>query len=1158
MRSHALFKNSHCKKRRNRQESDPIIGFTFMTISDQRERDKALDPTQSFIVQAPAGSGKTELLTQRFLRLLSCVKTPEEILAITFTRKAAFEMRARIIQALQKAAESNEPPSESHAQKTWMLAKNALKNDAQYHWHLIDNPNRLQIQTIDAFCTSLIQQTPLISHFGSQLNINENAKTLYQKAVRNLLSALTDQALPWKTALTQLLLHLDNRLDKVEKLLIEMLAKRDQWLPHIVYTHHQTRLDPEQSRQKLENSLLSINQDCLNNLHDYVSHHLPETFPDELLPLLRFASQHIEKDSPIQALAACENFPDHSLAGKEIWRGIAQLLLTDKNTWRKSLNKAVGFPESKLKIEAEFFKQQKANLKALIETLQAHEIFRETLIELKNLPPLRYTESEWALLLALFELLPIATAQLMLTFQENHETDFIELAQTILKTLDTAEEPSNLLLMLDNKIQHILIDEFQDTSITHFRLIEQLTAGWTGQDGRTLFIVGDPMQSIYRFRNAEVGLFLRTQHESIGAIHLTPLVLSANFRSQKNLIDWFNATFSAIFPCIENVSEGAVKSAAAEPVHPATSETVQMHPLFEDQHESEGPYIATLIQSIQQKNPTETIAILVRARSQLTDILASLRQCHIDYQAVDIDSLKESPVVRDLLALTKVLLHPIDTIAWLSILRAPWCGLTLSDLHRVAQFNLEEPFWKKIYTPEIRAALSDSGQKRLKTLSDILSSSLSKRGTHSLRDWIYDTWIALNAPAYLTHPADLNHAEQYFTLLEQLDEGGDILDFDSLEEKLEALYAAPDTLSDHPVQVMTIHKAKGLEFDTVILPQLQASIKSNTKQLLLWMEIPRAQAGDDLVLAPIEISSTKKGSIYDFLTKKNNQKNNYELLRLFYVAVTRAKKQLHLIGTVKSTQENIPASKTFLTYIGNGFNQAMMNRPKKIVADTYPKTSITSTQFVRFTDDYFQSIPISQMPLPISKKSLSSTTATNDPAHLIAQRTGDLIHHVLKQISLDGIDQWPLEKISCLNNHWKNWLLQHDVLPGFIQGAYEKTQRAIKNSLADPRGRWILSTHPEAHSEYALSYIEQNTLKRVIIDRTFIDESGNRWIIDYKTSSPQQESLEIFLQKEKAVYQTQLENYAFVLHALHAPLGVKKLAARFALYFPIIPAWIEW
>src|SRR5689334_6400985 len=119
-------------------------------IPDHSERVKALDPSQSFIVQAPAGSGKTELLTQRFLVLLSCVKQPEEILAITFTKKSAAEMRARIIESLKRAAHEGEPDS-AHAKKTWQLAKNVLTRDQSFNWNLLANPNQLRIQTIDSF-----------------------------------------------------------------------------------------------------------------------------------------------------------------------------------------------------------------------------------------------------------------------------------------------------------------------------------------------------------------------------------------------------------------------------------------------------------------------------------------------------------------------------------------------------------------------------------------------------------------------------------------------------------------------------------------------------------------------------------------------------------------------------------------------------------------------------------------------------------------------------------------------------------------------------------------------------------------------------------------------------------------------------------------------
>ena len=124
-------------------------------IADQRERDRALDVSRSFIVQAPAGSGKTTLLVQRYLRLLEVAKKPEEVLAITFTRKAAAEMRKRVLDGIPNPA---------------------------------DIAHRLRIMTIDAFCASLTRQLPVLSRFGAQPAIVEDASALHAEAARRTLA----------------------------------------------------------------------------------------------------------------------------------------------------------------------------------------------------------------------------------------------------------------------------------------------------------------------------------------------------------------------------------------------------------------------------------------------------------------------------------------------------------------------------------------------------------------------------------------------------------------------------------------------------------------------------------------------------------------------------------------------------------------------------------------------------------------------------------------------------------------------------------------------------------------------------------------------------------------------------------------------------------
>ncbi|MPT41640.1 MAG: nuclease, partial [Achromobacter sp.] len=112
---------------------------------DHAARAAALDPTRSFLVQAPAGSGKTELLTDRILALLATVNRPEEIVAITFTRKAASEMHARVLSKLRRGLDG--PPEAMHERRSWELARAALARNAEQGWHLLDHPARLAIRT---------------------------------------------------------------------------------------------------------------------------------------------------------------------------------------------------------------------------------------------------------------------------------------------------------------------------------------------------------------------------------------------------------------------------------------------------------------------------------------------------------------------------------------------------------------------------------------------------------------------------------------------------------------------------------------------------------------------------------------------------------------------------------------------------------------------------------------------------------------------------------------------------------------------------------------------------------------------------------------------------------------------------------------------------
>src|SRR4051812_440121 len=731
-------------------------------LADQLARDAALDPERSFIVQAPAGSGKTELLVKRYIRLLGTVEKPEEIVAITFTIKAAAEMRERVLEKLPNAAEI---------------------------------AHRLRIQTFDALCAALTRQMPVLSRFGAQPQIVEDARLHYREAARRTLKDLSPSA-------EALLAHLDNNIDTATALIGSMLAKRDQWL-------RKTGAAP--TRSELESCLRSER------------------------------SRLLAKARVLHPQASAE---------------FAEAMLTKKNSWRKKIPEATA--------------------------LSGNEPLRQALSDLLRMPPERYSDAQWQVLQSLIELLPLAAAQLRVVFAERSEADFTEIAQGAVRALGTAEAPTDLLLSMDARVRHLLVDEFQDTSFSQWELLVLLTSGWQPNDGRTLFLVGDPMQSIYRFRDAQVALFLKAQSEGLGSVHLKSLALTTNFRSHAGLVDWFNDTFSQILPAAADPVSGAVCYSAATP-HPekprpgGTAVTWSNSP--DRGHEARS--VVELVRRAEGRT-----AILVRNRDALAEIVPALRSAGIRFRAIEIEQLGEKQVVQDLYAIARALTHLGDRVAWLSLLRAPWIGLALSDLYQIAAADRFATVWELI-----------QDNLFLANFRSVLGPALAERGRGNLRDRVEGVWLALGGPACVENETDLEDAEIFLDELSKLEAAGSPPDFAALAGSLSELYAVPDVAtSDDDLQIMTIHKAKGLQFDTVIVPGLDKVSGTDDSPLFLWKELvfgeglqdkgAAASAVTGLLLAPIKETGADKDPVYEYLRRLDRAAEDAETARLLYVAAT--------------------------------------------------------------------------------------------------------------------------------------------------------------------------------------------------------------------------------------------------------------------------------
>lgn len=962
-------------------------------IPDQSQRERALDASQSFIIQAPAGSGKTGLLTQRYLRLLSTVKRPESIVAMTFTRKAAAEMKERVQCALADAAKKTKV-RDAYARRTRDLAAAALEADRKHGWNLQSDPGRLQIQTIDSLCAMLTRQMPVISEFGGVGKVVENARDLYHIAARRMLAQLTESTRENAELFRRAALHFDNDIARLERQIAQMLEKRDQW---------------------------------------------------------------------------------RSLSSE----GDAQLV----QDFRRLLD-------------------------------EAHEALRAV-------------------------------------FRERSAVDFTEVTRAAIRALGTPEQPSDLLYWLDYRIQHVLVDEFQDTSRAQYDLVEALTEQWSEGDNHTLFVVGDPMQSIYRFREAEVSLFLKCWlNGRLGAVRLERLRLAANFRSTPEIVRWTAATFAPIM-AEDNEAEGAVKLEAAEAVRPPSESAPALIPFIADDGRQEAREIVRILEDLPHK---ATAAILVRSRSQIAAILPALRGAGITYEAVEIDELKEQQHIIDLMSLARALVHVGDRVAWLACLRAPWCGLSLADFSVLAESDRERAVLDLLSDPERIAALSSEGRSRAVRVQEILSAAVANVGRIRLRQLVEQVWVELGGPAILHETNQQEDVDCFLKLLEDFDEGGIVRDFSLLQERLAYLYARP-AADGASVQVMTIHQAKGLEFHTVIIPQLGRTAKSTERELLVWVEGP-----DGLTIAA-QPQQGGEDAAYEDINATIRKKEQHELKRLFYVGCTRAINQLYLLGSVKLNKN------------GTGFNKASSNSFLGLIWDT--AQPVFDAAFRRRAPAQASLFDAAGQPRRILRRLPSGWRAPVFDAsiawkpelqHATAsermrtyewvtdtrRHAGTVVHEVLKRVAREGAEAWTAERVDALSPVVRSELLRLGVARADVAGASSQVVRAVRNTLSSDRGRWILQNHAEGRSEWPIAGRLGDKLLTGTIDRIFRDKQDRLWIIDYKTSEHEGSSREFFLSEQQRRYRPQLDSYAMLLARMErGPIAL-------GLYFPLLDAWLEW
>ncbi|MDX2345494.1 MAG: 3'-5' exonuclease, partial [Legionella sp.] len=365
-------------------------------------------------------------------------------------------------------------------------------------------------------------------------------------------------------------------------------------------------------------------------------------------------------------------------------------------------------------------------------------------------------------------------------------------------------------------------------------------------------------------------------------------------------------------------------------------------------------------------------------------------------------------------------------------------------------------------------------------------------------------------------PDDIADLVPFWDKLEQFEQDGLLSELNLFEEALEQLYTKKTESA--PLQLMTIHKAKGLEFDTVILPGLGRRAPAPDKPLLRWLTLPSEHTEDLILISPLNAAHHDRSALYDYLGELDAEKNKYEQQRVLYVAATRAKQRLYLLDNTE-------------TITNNTFRACLKDYPfESISTETAYQTQVaTYPQRTYLPDAFYTTTPFAAPEKNVNPPSIL-------PVLTPARALGIITHELLEWI--------------CTHHpksiHDIPWQISTQALCalGLPDAQFKAAEQQIKAWITaiyhHPRGQWMIQKHPKEHNEYSLLVFENNRLNTRVIDRVF-ECDGICWIIDFKTGEQNTEQ-----------YQLQLNRYAYYMRE-HTTYPI-----RCGLYYLEDAHWVEW
>ncbi|MCE2926862.1 MAG: double-strand break repair helicase AddA [Rickettsiales bacterium] len=1038
-------------------------------------------PDASVFVSANAGSGKTTLLTNRVLSLLCHGVRPERILCLTYTNAAAAEMKSRIIAALGGWVMKDDAALQATLEDLLGVQQNTQKLSMAraLFANVLDAPEGLRIHTLHGFCQSLLKRFPLEAKVSPHFEIIESAtqKALLSESLQRLYQdAGGDNKLA--AALTTLVNHCTEQ--QLRTLLQEIINHKRKFGSLLQ--------DSGLAEKKLLEKL---------GLHNLLGvQHLVQEYFD-------YSSYEKQQLSQIAlALSASPSKNDQKYAAR-----ISSWLSSTLDNWHQSYDdyRATFFKADDTLREVLFTKNALTDA-ALIEAFVAEQ-------ERVS----RFDESYKSQKLAVLSTAMLTIATNLLRHYHQLKSwrsalDYDDLIDHSCAMLDGAQMVPWVLFKLDGGIDHLMIDEAQDTSPQQWHIVSKLSEEFFSGQGRSdqersLFIVGDEKQSIFSFQGADVTALLTMQNFFSKRIAdagkpIVHMALEHSYRSTPQVLEFVDSVFSH-----PSTRQGVITGERLlhhSPKRVDASGFVMQWPLTrveENSYQSSASLLARQIadqikswlsqglwlESKKRAAQPSDIMILVRQRTGLVDhLVRALKRAHIPVAGTDRMQLLDNLVVQDLLALGRFALLPEDDLNLAALLKSPLCNLSEDELLTLCWDRGKQSIWQRLQ--------EFKHQEPYQSVYALLYELRARVDYISPYAWYSDALEAHRGRIKILGRMGQEHADVIDEFLDQAliyerEQTSSMQGFLHWLEISKGEIKRDMEQGHDVVRILTVHAAKGLQAPLVIIPDTVEAPKTNQKEHLLWCD----------AIPILALASADDNELCRQIRNQKKQDAYAEYRRLLYVALTRAEDHLLICGHTgrkeiseeswyhhtRSAIEKIAHPVDTPPGVGYLYGQVMLSEPaikrdNKIMPQDEPG-------FLRSPVPEETATIRPLMPSRLADHEPAAASPSIDPKR--AAR-GHLIHNLLQRLT--ALDRM----------HWQ--MAADQIAAGFDNLSHDERAQAIAEA-----------THVLQHPDWSFIFGEESIAEASIVghvllagktiavagrmDRLVLSQQ-EIWLVDYKTS----------------------------------------------------------